>query len=84
MSYDLPLHSLEPHIPMTGIYTQPGTLEWSATILQASAFLFVTPIYNGSFPAAIKNAVDYLKKEWHDKPAGIVERIQTAAGTEQL
>ncbi|KAK9243150.1 flavoprotein-like protein [Lipomyces tetrasporus] len=72
MNYDLPLHSLEPHIPMTGIYTQPGTLEWSSTILQASAFLFVTPIYNGSFPAAIKNALDYLKKEWHDKPAGIV------------
>ncbi|KAK9327020.1 flavoprotein-like protein [Lipomyces starkeyi] len=72
MDYDLPLHSLEPHIPMTGIYKQPGTLEWSSTIVQASAFLFVTPIYNGSFPAAIKNAVDYLKKEWLDKPAGIV------------
>ncbi|KAK9233797.1 flavoprotein-like protein [Lipomyces kononenkoae] len=63
INYDLPLHSLEPHIPMTGLYTQPGTLEWSSTILQASAFLFVTPQ---------RNALDYLKKEWYDKPAGIV------------
>ncbi|KAK9447151.1 NADPH-dependent FMN reductase-like protein, partial [Limtongia smithiae] len=69
--YDLPLHSIEPEIPMTGKYSQPGTIEWSKTIAAADGYIFVTPIYNGSFPAPLKNALDYLKKEWFGKPCAI-------------
>jgi len=35
-------------------------------------FVFVTPEYNHSFPAALKNAIDYLYAEWQHKPAGTV------------
>lgn len=41
------------------------------------ALLFVTPEYNRSFPAIVKNALDvgsrpYGKSVWNDKPAGVV------------
>ena len=35
-------------------------------------FVFVTPEYNHSVPAALKNAIDYLFVEWNDKAAGFV------------
>ena len=28
--------------------------------------------YNWGYPAALKNALDFLYKEWHNKPAGII------------
>jgi NAD(P)H-dependent FMN reductase len=34
--------------------------------------VFVTPEYNRSIPAALKNAIDYLYAEWHNKAAGFV------------
>jgi len=36
------------------------------------AFIFVTPQYNWSVPASLKNALDFLFHEWRGKPAGIV------------
>ncbi|KAK9466755.1 NADPH-dependent FMN reductase-domain-containing protein [Lipomyces arxii] len=72
LEQDLPLHSLEPHIPVTGKYIRPGTIKWSTMIKNSQAIIFLTPIYNGTYPAAIKNALDYLKGEWVDKPAGIL------------
>ena len=47
----------------------------------SDAFVFVTPEYNYGFNAALKNAVDYLYSEWHNKPAGIVSYGGIAAGT---
>ncbi|MFJ9697273.1 NADPH-dependent FMN reductase [Kitasatospora sp. NPDC101183] len=38
----------------------------------ADAFVFVTPEYNHSFPAALKNAVDWHNHQWHAKPVGFV------------
>ncbi|MCD0452398.1 NAD(P)H-dependent oxidoreductase [Actinocorallia sp. API 0066] len=47
--------------------------EHVAGVLDASAaFLFVTPEYNHSFPAALKNLIDWYGPEWYGKPAGIV------------
>ena len=34
--------------------------------------LFVTPEYNRSIPGALKNAIDYLYREWNNKAAGFV------------
>lgn len=42
--------------------------------------MFVTPGYNHSFPAALKNALDYLFVEWADKPAGLVSYGEVSAG----
>ncbi|SCE76498.1 NAD(P)H-dependent FMN reductase [Micromonospora viridifaciens] len=38
----------------------------------ADAFMVVTPEYNHSFPAALKNAIDWHHREWAAKPVGFV------------
>ena len=62
----------EPVAAAFGQYQQPHTRAWAATVAACDGFLFVTPEYNHSVPAALKNAIDYLFAEWHHKPAGIV------------
>jgi NAD(P)H-dependent FMN reductase len=53
-------------------YTQPTTRAWSAHIASFDAFIFLCPQYNWGYPAAIKNALDYLFHEWTGKPAMVV------------
>ena len=62
----------EPAQPSTGVYVQLSTQRWSEKIAQADGFVFLTPQYNWSYPAALKNALDHLYKEWHGKPALII------------
>ncbi|MDA2811359.1 NAD(P)H-dependent oxidoreductase [Nocardiopsis sp. RSe5-2] len=62
----------EPLPPAAGQYTGDHTRSWSRTVDGFDAFVFVTPEYNRSVPAALKNAVDYLYTEWHDKAAAFV------------
>ncbi|WP_066371153.1 NADPH-dependent FMN reductase [Herbidospora mongoliensis] len=38
----------------------------------ADAFVIVTPEYNHSFPAALKNVIDWHGPQWHVKPVGFV------------
>ncbi|MER6434309.1 NAD(P)H-dependent oxidoreductase [Streptomyces sp900105245] len=38
----------------------------------ADAFVVITPEYNHSFPAALKNVIDWHNSEWHAKPIGFV------------
>jgi NAD(P)H-dependent FMN reductase len=53
---------------------------WSAKITEADAIIFVTAEYNRGIPAPLKNAIDYLFKEWNDKPAAIVSYGYIDAG----
>ena len=69
--YDLPLLD-EPIQPAMGQYTKPHTIKWAETIASYDAYVFVTPEYNHSIPGALKNAIDYLYKEWNNKVAGFV------------
>jgi NAD(P)H-dependent FMN reductase len=62
----------EPGIPALGGYTQAHTRAWSAKVASADAVMFVTPQYNWGYPAALKNAIDHLYKEWTGKPVVIV------------
>lgn len=62
----------EPGIPAHGGYVSDATNAWSDKIAAADAFVFVTPQYNWGYPAALKNAIDHLYKEWTGKPAMIV------------
>jgi len=62
----------EPVAAAFGQYQQPHTRAWAATVADCDGFLFVTPEYNHSIPAALKNAIDYLFAEWHHKAAGII------------
>jgi NAD(P)H-dependent FMN reductase len=55
-----------------GRYTKPHTLTWAATVAALDGFVFVTPEYNHSTSAALKNAIDFLYAEWGNKAAGFV------------
>jgi NAD(P)H-dependent FMN reductase len=71
----------EPNHPRLRQYTHQHTRNWSAVVDASDAFIFVTPEYNYAFNAALKNAIDYLFHEWHNKAAGIVSYGGVAAGT---
>jgi NAD(P)H-dependent FMN reductase len=70
-AFDLPLLD-EPKPPAMQDYSHSHTKVWSATIDACDAFVFVTPEYNHSVPAALKNAIDFLYTEWNNKAAGFV------------
>ena len=46
--------------------------EFNTRIDRAEAFVVVTPEYNHSFPASLKQAIDYAYDEWQAKPVGFV------------
>ncbi|CAN5776965.1 NAD(P)H-dependent oxidoreductase [soil metagenome] len=69
--YGLPLLD-EPAPAMFGQYAHAHTVRWAETIASFDGFVFVTPEYNHSIPAALKNAIDFLFSEWNDKAAGFV------------
>ncbi|HYD80178.1 MAG TPA: NAD(P)H-dependent oxidoreductase [Paucimonas sp.] len=69
--YELPLLD-EPLPPSRGQYSKPHTQKWAATIDSFDAFVFVTPEYNHGISGALKNAIDYLYREWNNKAAGFV------------
>ena len=50
----------------------PPVAGMSARLAAADAFVIVTPEYNHSFPAALKNAIDWHFVEWRAKPIGFV------------
>lgn len=69
--YDLPLLD-EPIPPSQGKYSQPHTKRWAEKIASFDAFIFVTPEYNHGTSGALKNAIDFLYREWNNKAAGFV------------
>lgn len=80
--YGLPLLD-EPNLPSSGKYTHEHTKRWAAKIDSFDAYVFVTPEYNHGIPAALKNAIDYLYKEWNNKAAGFVS-YGSASGTRSV
>jgi NAD(P)H-dependent FMN reductase len=74
----------EPKHPRLRQYTKDHTRAWSATVDAVDAFVFVTAEYNYGYPAALKNAIDYLHHEWQYKPVGFVSYGGVAAGTRSV
>jgi NAD(P)H-dependent FMN reductase len=70
----------EPEEPSSGRYAHEHTRRWSAIVDAADAFVFVMPEYNFGFTAPLKNAIDYLHREWAYKPVGFVSYGMTSAG----
>ena len=62
----------EEDMPKNGNYAKPHTKDWASKVFEADAIVIVTPQYNRSFPAPIKNAIDYLFAEWDRKPIALV------------
>lgn len=70
-SFELPLLD-EPNMPAEQKYEKEHTKRWAAKIASFDAFVVVTPEYNHGPSAALKNALDYLYREWNDKAVGFV------------
>ncbi|SCL53402.1 NAD(P)H-dependent FMN reductase [Micromonospora citrea] len=50
----------------------PAMRAFAEQVGRAEAFAVVTPEYNRSFPASLKQAIDYAYDEWQAKPVGFV------------
>lgn len=69
--FDLPFLD-ESEMPQTGTYQHETTKRWSEKIATYAGFIFIVPQYNWGYPAVLKNALDYLYREWQGKPACLV------------
>jgi NAD(P)H-dependent FMN reductase len=69
--FKLPLLD-EPIPPSRGQYNNQHAKVWAAKIDSFDAYVFVTPEYNHGTSGALKNAIDYLYREWNNKAAGFV------------
>jgi NAD(P)H-dependent FMN reductase len=69
----------DPHDPT---YSDPVVKRWNSEIGDADAFLFLTPEYNHSIPAALKNAIDsvFFSFGFRKKPASTVAYSMGATG----
>ncbi len=74
----------EPHHPALHKYEHEHTKNWSSKIEPADAFIIVAAEYNYGYPAPLKNALDYLYKEWNYKPVAFVSYGGVSAGTRSV
>lgn len=74
----------EPEHPRLQHYTHEHTKRWSSLINAADAFIIVTCEYNFGYPASLKNALDFLYKEWNYKPVAFVSYGGIAGGTRSV
>ena len=58
--------------PAVGQYANQHTRDWAAKVASFDAFVIITPEYNHSLPAGLKNALDFVYAEWTNKVAGFV------------
>ena len=58
--------------PLVYQYKKDHTKRWAAKIDSFDAFVFVIAEYSHGIPGALKNATDFLFKEWNNKVAGFV------------
>jgi len=68
--FDEPLPPSEIKDP--SLYAHAHTRAWSEIISPISGFIFLTPQYNWSIPAVLKNCIDFLYHEWKGKPVLVV------------
>lgn len=52
--------------------THEGVQRWTAMVDQADGVVLVTPEYNHTMSPVQLNAVDWIGKEWKDKPVALV------------
>lgn len=64
-----------------GIYENELAAKWAKKVAEGDGYVFVTPEYNHGYSAVLKNAIDYVYKEWNQKPVAFVSYGGTAGGT---
>lgn len=45
---------------------------WTEQVAAADGVIMLTPEYNGNMTAIQKNAIDWIYKEWNDKPVALI------------
>lgn len=67
-------------------YSNPIVAKWTKKIAEGQAFLVITPEYNHGYSAVLKNALDYVFKEWAGKKIAFVGygSLGAARAIEQL
>lgn len=75
-----------PAMPGRLPYAEPVVQKWTAEIAASDGFIFVTPEYNHSISAVLKNAIDWVYPEWNRKAAAFVSYggVGGARAIEQL
>jgi NAD(P)H-dependent FMN reductase len=68
---DLPFFD-EPTPPSVAPGTSEAAISWSSRISNLDAIIILSAEYNAGYPAPLKNAIDYLKSEWLERPIFIV------------
>ncbi|MGX4644471.1 NADPH-dependent FMN reductase [Holzapfeliella sp. JNUCC 80] len=54
--------------------------KWIDDMAKADGFVFLTPEYNHSFPAVLKNGIDYLSNQLTDKPSLVMTYANNGRG----
>lgn len=86
---NLPFYN-EPMPPLMaqGKYNSAEGTTWAERVGKADGFVVVTPEYNHSFPAVLKNAIDWVAYGWFYKPVAFVSygygSVAGARSVEQL
>lgn len=57
---------------ITEPYPDPVVQKWTKKIEEADGFVIVAPEYNHGYSAVLKNAMDWVYKEWNNKTIGFV------------
>lgn len=70
----------EPIPPLMQQYQNEHTKKWSETVKKYDGYIVITPEYNHSFPAILKNSFDYVYHEWAKKPIAFVSYGAHAGG----
>lgn len=79
--YDLPFfYEALPPLGNPDRKLKENEQKWVDDMAQADGFIFLTPEYNHSFPAVLKNGIDYLSTQLADKPSLVMTYANNARG----
>jgi NAD(P)H-dependent FMN reductase len=53
-------------------YANSAVEQWTEKIAEADGFIMIAAEYNHGYTAVLKNAIDYVGKEWNKKPVAFV------------
>ena len=66
--FDAPENPSSPDFEITDKNVQ----QWRSLVIEADVVMFLTAEYNHSYTPVVKNAIDWLYKEWNDKPVAFI------------